>query len=359
MGLVKISGLAQGRFTTRDVWEGDPNAPMSYNAWLYTYGNPANSVDPSGLQCVQGQNCPSGQGGSPQQPAPAVSCLTDDPWNCDAIDYVVRLKSDLLASAARHNRPGSGLDNNSFAALTASVIVAERKVGNSRIYPKNEVLQDVQDLLVATGCLTSGHLLEEALIEALTHGDLKTFLELTEGEWFNQTFGGEAVPPRVATVGIGNVWIQTAMNLRQGLACPTVGGAGACMQVDVQLHTPDVPHYPNDVRREWSEVGRQLLDDTLNVEYVAANLEAGIARAKWLKAHGPSNKMGGPFDGPSVFNLAAWHAKGVQTDWEIAEARWDSGYAMDIVRGMPRALDVLGLKGSYNPGVQYQTRGAR
>ncbi len=38
----------QGRFTTRDVWEGDQNAPMSYNGWNYTNGNPVNLTDPSG-----------------------------------------------------------------------------------------------------------------------------------------------------------------------------------------------------------------------------------------------------------------------------------------------------------------------
>ncbi len=38
----------QGRFTTRDAWGGDPNAPMSYNAWNYTNGNPVNLTDPSG-----------------------------------------------------------------------------------------------------------------------------------------------------------------------------------------------------------------------------------------------------------------------------------------------------------------------
>ncbi len=41
---------AQGRFVTRDVWEGDPNAPMSYNRWLYAYANAANRIDPSGQQ---------------------------------------------------------------------------------------------------------------------------------------------------------------------------------------------------------------------------------------------------------------------------------------------------------------------
>lgn len=38
----------QGRFTTRDVWEGDPNQPMSYNAWNYVNANPVNLSDPSG-----------------------------------------------------------------------------------------------------------------------------------------------------------------------------------------------------------------------------------------------------------------------------------------------------------------------
>ncbi len=42
----------QGRFTTRDVWEGDPNAPMSYNAWNYVYANPVNRIDPTGRNAV-------------------------------------------------------------------------------------------------------------------------------------------------------------------------------------------------------------------------------------------------------------------------------------------------------------------
>ncbi len=43
----------QGRFTTRDIWEGDPNAPMSYNAWNYTNGNPVNLVDPTGRSATR------------------------------------------------------------------------------------------------------------------------------------------------------------------------------------------------------------------------------------------------------------------------------------------------------------------
>ncbi len=37
-----------GRFISRDSWEGDAEAPMSYNAWLYGYANPVMYTDPSG-----------------------------------------------------------------------------------------------------------------------------------------------------------------------------------------------------------------------------------------------------------------------------------------------------------------------
>ena len=37
-----------GRFLTDDPWQGNPNQPMSYNDWLYVYGNPVNLTDPSG-----------------------------------------------------------------------------------------------------------------------------------------------------------------------------------------------------------------------------------------------------------------------------------------------------------------------
>ncbi|NMC13259.1 MAG: RHS repeat-associated core domain-containing protein [Chloroflexi bacterium] len=39
----------QGRFVSRDVWEGDYNNPLSLNKWGYVEGNPINYTDPSGL----------------------------------------------------------------------------------------------------------------------------------------------------------------------------------------------------------------------------------------------------------------------------------------------------------------------
>ena len=41
-------GPSQGRFITRDTWGGDANSPMSYNLWMYGYGNPVKYTDPSG-----------------------------------------------------------------------------------------------------------------------------------------------------------------------------------------------------------------------------------------------------------------------------------------------------------------------
>jgi RHS repeat-associated protein len=38
-----------GRFLSRDIWGGDTNSPMSYNMWLYVFGNPVNFTDPKGL----------------------------------------------------------------------------------------------------------------------------------------------------------------------------------------------------------------------------------------------------------------------------------------------------------------------
>jgi RHS repeat-associated protein len=39
-----------GRFISKDIWDGEPTEPMSYNPWLYTYNNPVLWRDPSGIR---------------------------------------------------------------------------------------------------------------------------------------------------------------------------------------------------------------------------------------------------------------------------------------------------------------------
>ena len=47
-----------GRFQTRDTWDGDVNQPLSLNKWVYTNGNPVNYTDPSGKYPVHCQSMP-------------------------------------------------------------------------------------------------------------------------------------------------------------------------------------------------------------------------------------------------------------------------------------------------------------
>ncbi|MFH2102920.1 MAG: RHS repeat-associated core domain-containing protein, partial [Chloroflexota bacterium] len=44
---------AQGRFTTRDTWEGNPSQPLTYNLWGYANNNPVMNTDPSGFSAGQ------------------------------------------------------------------------------------------------------------------------------------------------------------------------------------------------------------------------------------------------------------------------------------------------------------------
>jgi len=46
-----------GRFNTRDTWEGDYNSPLSLNRWLYVEGNPINNSDPSGKCTEDDETC--------------------------------------------------------------------------------------------------------------------------------------------------------------------------------------------------------------------------------------------------------------------------------------------------------------
>jgi RHS repeat-associated protein len=39
---------SDGRFLSKDTWRGEPNSPMTYNAWLYVYANPVNKTDHTG-----------------------------------------------------------------------------------------------------------------------------------------------------------------------------------------------------------------------------------------------------------------------------------------------------------------------
>jgi RHS repeat-associated protein len=52
---------SQGRFLTKDVWEGDYMRPMSFNGWNYVESNPVNFTDPSGLIPIKSSEPPDGR----------------------------------------------------------------------------------------------------------------------------------------------------------------------------------------------------------------------------------------------------------------------------------------------------------
>jgi hypothetical protein len=86
----------------------------------------------------------------------------------------------------------------------------------------------------------------------------------------------------------------------------------------------------------------QLLNNKNNIEYVAANLEAGALRAL---------SRGYP---PTAFNSAAWHLKGIQTDEEIIRRGWNPGAAKTILDEIPIALSVMNLTSSWKLATEPQ-----
>jgi RHS repeat-associated protein len=55
-----------GRFVSRDTWEGEVNRPLSLNGWAYVEGNPVNYTDPSGLICNNEANHADADGDYPK-----------------------------------------------------------------------------------------------------------------------------------------------------------------------------------------------------------------------------------------------------------------------------------------------------
>ena len=312
-----------GRFTQEDLWKGSPYRPMSYNAWLYVYANPTNLVDPSGYG-----------------------------WDDEARGNIGRLKQAFLDSAARHNQIPT-MDTNGFAALIASTIVSERRIGNlpdESDEERNIWMQRAENTAINLGCIVSGHFLNQVCRQELDPEQCWAYIhnELPEGH-----------PLQIlASVGIGNVKLYTAANLWRGQACRVVWDGNSFVEECTSVEISPLQQSKRFFWREWEKdianpfgevcedgicesydpaevtgayqmMAKQLLDEKVNIEYVAANLEAGALRALSLGLT------------PSAFNSASWHMTGLQTNEEIKG--WNPGGAMYIVDHIPIALDVWGL----------------
>ncbi len=318
--------------------------PGSMNGFNYGLSNPLKYVDPSGLQ---------------------VQCPING-WDCDAVNNIAALKDAFLDSASRHNRIPT-MDNNGFAALVASVIVSERRIGNTEKNVLPWILDKLQGAAASAGCIVSGY----AFLQALEEGRIgDAFIRYPIN---HVNFEGKT--PQRATVGIGNVSIDKAADLWMGQACDSsdTDSSDTCVPVRVnRLQTLDASGQLTDLadpfrpyvhctsaagmglcqeekptdERVAIRIESQLLDNKANIEYVAANLEAGALRAMSAKVNLQ----------PSAFNSASWHLKSLQTDDEIKNSGWSPcpAGACLIVECIPTALGVLGLTSSWNDTMEPQ-----
>ncbi len=108
---------SQGRFLTKDTWEGSYSRPMSFNSWLYADANPINHVDPYGkfsldfdleipawLAVLTAKTLYSKAG-------PIKFCLShpdDGQFNTDSVDD---LFTDFVCEYGPANRKFSGYDH--------------------------------------------------------------------------------------------------------------------------------------------------------------------------------------------------------------------------------------------------------
>jgi hypothetical protein len=278
--------------------------------------------------------------------------LTDSSgfWDDDSRAKVKALRQAFLDSAARHNRIWQ-MDNNAFAALIASTIEKERRMGD---YPswaedpfRSKWGQMGENLAIHLGCVVSGHFFQACFEEQDWQQCLNYLLnEIPEGDPINT----------LASVGIGNIKLETAANLwRMRQDCVAHFDEQLCKELEklsplADIRDPFDPHmfcyggrcvtYRPSETQSYSMIGLQLLDDRKNIEYAAANLEAGALRAKALG-----------LDPPSAFSAVMWHQKGIQTLDEIIRSGLEAytERPIRIMEDVVTPLSLWGLASSWDP----------
>jgi hypothetical protein len=283
-------------------------------------------------------------------------------WDCEAVDWVSEHRLDFLDSAARHNT--TDMPDEVFAALMASLIVDERRVGNIPTMnpfdplgtlPRSRRGNKMEDRWAKTS-IVSGSLIAQALRDG-NPGlafQYRTNRKIPEGHPIIS----------LASVGAGNIKLHTAAKLWQGQACTTrLSEEEQCTEVDIsplqvtertrarrflgfelRPETSDVVDIPNpfasassydpeEATSEYLEMSNQLLDDQMNIEYVAAVLEAGADRARQVGYV------------PSAYNLTLWYKHGVQTKQEVDSSIGDRSafVGVTVMDNMQTALDIWGV----------------
>ncbi len=83
-----------GRFQSRDTWEGNYNRPLSLNRWNYVEANPVNFIDPSG----KGKKPPAGKG--------VIEFVNWNGWSFCIANYVERMSAAMEEKTKIKKTPG-------------------------------------------------------------------------------------------------------------------------------------------------------------------------------------------------------------------------------------------------------------
>ncbi len=227
-----------------------------------------------------------------------VDWIPADGFPESEITTIHRLKPDILACARRHNTVKTNMDENAFAALMTAILHWEGRLpGNAKPFWG---LRGVGDI--------SG-------------GQIRDIL----GDLAGRFFGADV------TTGIANIRPSVAFEILKG-EIPGFQGR-YCYNIEGGTTYDDIRNDPFRGLTLFNE----LQKEKVSLEYLAANLERGADRINTLGFQA------------SVFNLAAWHHRGVQTRLEFQRSPSAQSYGNVILSTMPTALRILSVQGRYLP----------
>jgi RHS repeat-associated protein len=321
---------AAGRFTTKDPWEGNLKRSQSLNRWVYVEGNPVRLVDPSGYN-----------------------------WDKETEDNVRKYKQAFLDSARRHNRIPS-MDDNGFAALIASTMATENRMGGvpgMTDEERSRPMQLAENVQASLGCVVSGHITKGVCY----HQSLQQLMillgadqEIDPNLWkpslclkyLRNDYPGLLENPwaTMPTVGWGNVLLPTGKGLWENEALSPMKTTNM-LGMEIEISNPFGPQivcghgvcgsYDPTELESYQTMALQLLDPAINIEYIATHLEEGALSRLAIG------------ETPNAFMSAVWHMGALRTIDEVRAAAssrgWHWGNAAYIVDDIPKALNIWGL----------------
>ena len=211
---------------------------------------------------------------------------------------IARLKSDIRASAMRHNTSKTNMDDNAFAALLTAILHWEGKLpgnGNSASHQREDWLKDFADIQFGADFSAGIAKIKPSVALEILKGEIPN----RPGQYCYSVTGG---------------WTYTDLM--------------STIQMQGMFYTP------------FQILAVNLQDQKASIDYLAANLERGADRINGFGFQA------------SAFNLGAWHNTGLQTPNEILTSQNGPkarSYGNTVLAAMPRAFNVLSIQGLYLP----------